>query len=403
MRWLYMFITAIALAWNAGALAQNSGDVFKIGVLTDLSGVYSYVVGRGSVEAVRLAVEDAGGKVLGKRIEVIAGDDQNKPDIAAALARKWIDVDKVNVIVAGGGSATTIAVLNVANEKKRTLLVAGAGSSDITGKLCSPYATHWIFDTYGLASSVGKAVVAQGGKTWFFITADYAFGHALERDTSRFVEAGGGKVLGHARHPLGATDFGSFLLQAQASRAQIIGLANAGGDLVNSIKQAKEFGITKGGQRLAGLLLYVNDIQALGLETAQGTMGAASFYHDLNDQTKAWTKRYMERFPGGNLPNMTHAGAYAAVNHYLKAVAAAGTDDADVIGKKMRETPVNDFYNKNVKIRTDGRVLHDMMLWEAKSPKESTGPYDLFKIHQTLPGASVYRPESEGGCRLVEK
>lgn len=394
---------AALMSWSAGAFAQGSDDTFRIAVMADQNGVYSYVTGRGTVEAVKLAVEDAGGKVLGKHIEVLTGDDQNKPDIASSLVRRWIDVDHVNVILAGGGSATTIAAMNVAKEKNRTILVAGAGSSDITGKLCAMNVTHWVFDTYGLAATVGKAVVAQGGKTWFFVTADYSFGQALERDTARFIEAGGGKVIGDAKHPLSSPDFASYLLQARSSGAQVVGFANAGADLVNSIKQAREFGLAQNGQRLVGLLLYVNDVQALGLETADGILGAASFYHDMSDATKAWTKRYMANFPGPNIPNMTHAGAYAAVFHYLKAVAAAGTDNAEVVGKKMREMPVNDFYNKDVKIRTDGRVLHNMMLWQAKSTKESTGPFDLLKILQTVPGAEVFRPESEGDCPLVKK
>jgi branched-chain amino acid transport system substrate-binding protein len=403
MRLLRAFAAAAALAWSGGAIAQDSGEAFKIAVLADMTGVYSYVTGRGTVEAVRLAVDDAGGKVLGKRIEILTGDDQNKPDIAAALVRKWIDVDHVNVILAGGGSTTTIAALNIAKEKDKTLLVAGAGSSDITGKLCGLNVTHWVFDTYGLASSVGKAVVADGGKTWFFVTADYTFGKALERDTAKFIEAGGGKVLGDAKHPLNTPDFSSYLFQAKGSDAQVIGFANAGGDLVTALKQAQEFNIPQEAQRLVGLLLYVNDVQSLGFDAAQGTLGVASFYHNMNDATREWTKRYMQRFPGGNIPNMTHAGAYAAVNHHLKAVAAAGTDATDVIGKKMRETPVNDFYNKDVKIRTDGRVLHNMMLWQAKSRKESTDPYDLLAIRQTVPGAEAFRPESEGDCPLVKR
>ena len=400
MHKIHALIAAAATACSFGAQAQKADDVFRIGIMNDQSGVYSYVTGRGAVEAARLAIEDRGGKILGKRIEVVVGDDQNKADVASTLARRWIDVDKVDVILSGGGSAATIAVMNVAKEKNKTLLVAGAGSSDITGKLCSANVTHWVFDTFGLASSVGKAVVADGGKTWFFITADYSFGQALERDTTRFIEAGGGKVLGTARHPLSAPDFSSFLLQAQASKAQVVGLANAGGDLVNAVKQANEFGLTKT-QRLAGLLLYVNDIQALGPKTAAGTIGVASFYHDQSDATRAWTKRYQDRFPGNNIPNMTHAGAYAAINHYLKAVEAVGSDDTAAVAAKMRELPVNDMYNKNVRIRTDGRVLHDMMLWQAKTPAESKGPFDLLQIRQTVPGAQAFRPESEGGCPLV--
>ncbi|MGB3864547.1 MAG: ABC transporter substrate-binding protein [Xanthobacteraceae bacterium] len=401
MRFLKLLTAAAVLALSGPAFAQSTGGTLKIGVIPDMNGVYAYVTGRGTVEAARLAVEDAGGSVLGKKIEVLVADDQNKPDIAAGIVRKWIDVDGVDVILAGGGSATTIAELNIVKEKNKTMLIAGAGSSDLTGKLCTINSTHWVFDTFGLASSVGKAVVADGGKSWFFITADYTFGHAMQRDTTRFIEAGGGKVLGEARHPLNTADFSSFLLQAKSSGAQVVGFANAGGDLVNSIKQAQEFQLPQGGQRLVGLLLYVNDIQSLGFDSAKSIMGAASFYHDKNEETRAWTKRYMEKFPGNNIPNMTHAGAYAAVNHYLKAVKAVGSLDAAAVGNKMRELPVNDFYNKNVRIRTDGRVLHDMMLWQAKSKEESKGPYDLLRIVQTVPGTEAFRPESEGNCPLV--
>lgn len=404
MRCLKILTAAAVLALSGPALAQSTtGGTLKIGVIPDMNGVYAYVTGRGTVEAVRLAVEDAGGSVLGKKVEVLVADDQMKPDVAAAVVRRWIDVDGVEVVLAGAGSATTIAELTVVKEKNKTLLIAGAGSSDLTGKLCAINSTHWVFDTFGLASSVGKAVVADGGKTWFFITADYAFGHAMQRDAARFIEAGGGKVLGEARHPLNTADFSSFVLQAKSSGAQVVGLANAGGDLVNAIKQAQEFQLPQGGQRLAGLLLYVNDIQSLGFESSKSIVGAASFYHDKDDETRAWTKRYVERFPGNNIPNMTHAGAYAAVYHYLKAVKAAESLDPTVVGKKMRELPVNDFYNKNVRIRTDGRVLHDMMLWQAKTKEESTGPFDLLRIIRTVPGTEVFRPESEGDCPLVKK
>lgn len=402
MRLSHLFSTAILAASVVGPSALAADDVVRIGVLTDQNGSYAYVAGRGTIEGVNLAVEDFGGKVNGKRIEVITGDDQNKPDVAAGIARKWIDVDGVNVILAGGGTAATIAALNVTKEKKRTMLAVGAGSSDITGKLCSLYTTHWSFDTYGLASTLGKAVVDTGGKSWFFIAADLAFGQSFVRDTTRFVEAGGGKVVGVAKHPFGTADFASFLLAAQASKASVVALANAGGDTVTAIKQANEFGITQGGQQLVGLLVFVNDIQALGLKTAQGTSGAGSFYHNLNDETKAWTKRYMARFPGNNLPNMNHAAAYAATKHYLESVAATKTEDADQVGEKMRELPVNDFYNKNVKIRRDGRVLQDMMLWRAKSPAESKDPLDLFTIVKTVPGAQAFRPESEGNCPLIK-
>jgi branched-chain amino acid transport system substrate-binding protein len=391
------------LAGASGAAAQVSDDAVRIGVMSDQSGVYSYSTGRGTIEAVKLAIADFGGKILGKPIEFVTGDDQDKPDVANAMARKWIDQDKVDVVLAGGSTRTTMAVLNVVTEKDRTLLVSGSGSPDITGKLCHPNVTHWAFDTYSLASTVGRSVAAQGGKSWFFITVDLSIGQALERDTAKFIEAGGGKVLGDVRHPPNSPDFASFLLAAQSSRAQIVGLANAGSDLVNTIKQAGEFGMTDGGQRLAALFMYVNDVQSLGLAVAQNTLGATSFYHNLNDTTRAWTARYRQAFPGNNLPNMVQAGAYAAVTHYLKAVQAAGTDAAAPVGKKMREMPVNDFFNKDVVIRADGRVLPDMMLWRAKTPQESTGPIDLLAILETVPGARAFRPEAESGCPLLKK
>ena len=399
MRSFRFVSAAIALALVTPSFAQKAEDVFRIGVIADMSGPFSYLTGRGSVEAVKLAIEDAGGKVLGKRIELVMGDDQNKPDVAATLVRRWFDSDKVDLVMNGGGSAVTIAEMNVAKEKNKTFLISGAGSSDITGKLCHPNITHWAFDTFGLASTVGRAVVAEGGKSWYFLTIDYALGQAIQRDTTRFIEASGGKVLGSARHPIGAGDFSSFLLQAQASKAQVLGLATAGNDLLTAIRQAHEFGLTKN-QRLVGLLLYVNDIQALGLPTAKGLLGVTSFYHDQSDAARAWSKRYMDRM-SGSIPSMAQAGAYASVNHYLKSVEAIGTIDAAAVAKKMRELPVNDMYNKNVRIRTDGRVLHDMMLWEAKGPSESKGPTDLIAVRKVLPGDEAFRPESEGGCPLV--
>lgn len=403
MRLIGLLSFAAALMPAAAATAQTSDGVFKIGILTDQNGIYSYVTGRGTVEAVRLAVADNGGKVLGRTIEVLVADDQNKADIASSIARRWFDEDKVDVILAGAGSAAAIAIVNVAKEKNKTVLMSGPGSSDLTGKLCTPVSTHWAWDTYALAASVAKAVVEDGGKSWFFVTADYSFGHALERDATRFIETGGGKVVGVARHPLGSPDFSSYLVTARGSGASVIGLANAGGDLVNTIKQAGEFGIAQGGQRLAGLLLYVNDIQALGLPVARGIVGAASFYHDQSEETRAWTARYVQRFPGNNIPNMVHAGAYAAVNHYLKAAQAAGTVAAEPVNQKMREMPVNDFYNKNVRLRGDGRVLHDMMLWQTKLPDESKGPFDLLSIRKTIPGSEAFRSEGESECPLLKK
>lgn len=403
MRFARTIVAAAALSGVGGALAQSTTEPFRIGVLTDQNGIYSYVTGRGSLEAVRLAVADNGGKVLGRTVEVLAADDQNKADVAASIARRWIDEEKVDVILAGAGSAAAIAIVNVGRDKNRTVLMSGPGSSDLTGKLCTPVSSHWAWDTYALSSSVAKAVVQDGGKNWFFITADYSFGQALERDATRVIEGNGGKVVGVARHPLGAPDFSSYLLTARGSGASVIGLANAGGDLVNTIKQAGEFGIAQGGQRIAGLLLYVNDIQTLGLPVTRGIVGVSSFYHDQTDETKAWTARYAQRFPGNNIPNMVHAGAYAAVNHYLKAAQAVGTAEAEAVNKKMRELPVNDFYNKNVTLRADGRVMHDMMLWQTKTPEESKGPFDLLAIRSTIPGAQAFRPESESKCPLLKK
>ncbi len=395
-----LLLTSVGLAASGVARAQGTGKPFKIGVMADQNGIYSDVTGRGTVEAARLAVEDAGGAVLVRPVQVLVGDDQNKADVSSGLARHWIDEDGVEAIVVGGGSGPAMAVLAVAKEKNTTVLMSGPGSSDITGPLCATVSTHWAFDTYGLSSTVGKAVVQDGGRKWFFITADYSFGIALERDATRVIKAGGGTVVGSARHPVGTSDFSSYLLAARQSGADVIGLANAGSDLVNSIKQAQEFGLTRNGQRLAGLLLYVNDIQALGLEASRGTVGATSFYHDQTDATRAWTKRYDANFPG-HIPNMVQAGSYAAVNHYLKAVKAIGTSEAIAVGKQMRATPVNDFYNHDIRIRTDGRVLQDMMLWYAKTPAESKGKTDLLALTQTVPGSEVYRPETEGGCPLV--
>jgi branched-chain amino acid transport system substrate-binding protein len=397
---LSTFTAAALVLFGSQAIAQNADNVFRVGVIGDMSGPFSHITGRGSVEAVKLAIEDAGGKAMGKRIEVLTGDDQNKPDVAAVLVRKWFDVDRVDVVVSGSGSAAAFAEMTIAKEKDKTLLLSGAGSSDITGKLCHRNITHWAFDTYGLASTVGRSVVADGGNTWYFITIDYALGHTIERDTTKVIEDNGGKVLGSVRHPIGASDMSSFLLQAQASKAQVIGLATAGTDLINSIKAANQFGITKN-QRLAGLLLYVNDVQALGLPMANGLVGVTSFYHDQNEATRAWTKRYMERFPGKNIPNMVQAGAYSAMNHYLKTVNTVGTSESGAVSKKMRETPVNDMYNNNVQIRQDGRVLHDMMQWQAKSPQESTGPNDLLSIRKTIPGKLAFRSEADSECPLL--
>jgi branched-chain amino acid transport system substrate-binding protein len=394
----WSMVIAAALALAAGTA---HADTLKIGVLTDMSGPYADVVGEGTVVATKLAVEDMGGKVLGMPIEVISADTQNKPDVASTLARKWLDDEHVDVLVGGSSSAAGLAIQEVAREKQHIFLITDSASSDFTGKACSPFGIQFSYDTYALSNGTARAMVKQGGDTWFFLTVDYAFGYALERDATKFVEAAGGKVLGDVRHPLNASDFSSYLLQAQASKAKVIGLANASTDTVNAIKQASEFGITEGGQKLAALLIFITDIESLGLKAAHGLVLTDSFYWDLNDKTRAWSKRFMALH--GKVPTMTQAGAYSAVLHYLQAVKAAGTKDPKTVVAKMKATQVNDMNNNNVEIRPDGRVLHTMYLMQVKSPAESKYPHDVYTVLQTIPGAEAYRPMSEGGCPLVKQ
>ncbi|MGO9683675.1 MAG: ABC transporter substrate-binding protein [Beijerinckiaceae bacterium] len=396
-------MSAVALSVMATvAHAQGTGDVIRIGILNDQSGPYADVGGKGSVIAAKLAVEEFGGKLLGKRIEVIAADHQNKPDIASAIARQWIDTESVDVIADGAGSSAGLAIQQVTRDSGRIFIISAPASSDFTGKSCSPTGFHFTYDTYALANGTAKALVKQGGDTWFFITADYAFGHALERDTSAFVVAGGGKVLGSVKVPLNTNDFSSALLQAQASKAKVIGLANAGTDTINAIKQSAEFGIVRGGQRLAGLLVFITDVQALGLQTAQGLVITNSFYWDLTDKTRAWTQRYMAQ-SDGRVPTMIHAGTYSGVLHYLRAAKAANSTDPKVIAAKMHEMPINDMYNDDVRIRPDGRVLHKMFLMQVKSPAESKVKYDDYKLLAETPGDQAFRPMEEGHCPYLEK
>jgi len=396
-------MSAVALTVMATvAHAQGTGDVIRIGILNDQSGPYADVGGKGSVTAAKLAVEEFGGKLLGKRIEVIAADHQNKPDIASAIARQWIDTESVDVIADGAGSSAGLAIQQVTRDSGRIFIISAPASSDFTGKACSPTGFHFTYDTYALANGTAKALVKQGGDTWFFITADYAFGHALERDTSAFVVAGGGKVLGSVKVPLNTNDFSSALLQAQVSKAKVIGLANAGTDTINAIKQSAEFGIVRGGQRLAGLLVFITDVQALGLQTAQGLVITNSFYWDLTDKTRAWTQRYMAQ-SDGRVPTMIHAGTYSGVLHYLRAAKAANSTDPKVIAAKMHEMPINDMYNDDVRIRPDGRVLHKMFLMQVKSPAESKVKYDDYKILAETPGDQAFRPMEEGHCPYLEK
>jgi branched-chain amino acid transport system substrate-binding protein len=394
----------VAAIVAAGAFAQGkiSDDVVKIGVLTDMSGLYADVGGQGAVVAAKMAIEDAGGKVLGKPIELISADHQNKADIAANKAREWFDTQKVDMMAELLNSAVGLAVQKVGAEKKRVTMNSGAASSRLSGADCSPYGVHWTYDTYALAHGTGQTMVKQGGDSWFFLTSDYAFGHSLEKDTSDVVKANGGKVLGAVRHPLNSSDFSAFLLQAQGSKAKVIGLANAGGDTINSVKQANEFGITKGGQQLAGLLVFDTDIDSIGLDMAQGMFLTTGFYWDLNDDTRKWSKRFSERHKG-KMPTMVQAGVYSQVLHYLKAVQAAGTDDADAVMKKMRETPINDILAKNGKLREDGRMVHDMYLMQVKKPSESKAKWDYMKLVQTIPGDQAFKALKDSDCPLIKK
>jgi branched-chain amino acid transport system substrate-binding protein len=384
------------------ARAQISGDAIRIGVLNDQSTVFAANGGAGSVVAARLAAEDFGGSVLGKRIEIIFADHQNKADIAGATARRWIDNDGIDMIADGASSAAGLAIQQVAREKKRIFVITGSATTELTGKACSPYGFHFNYDTYALANGTGRALSQQGGDSWYFITADYTFGHALERDTTRFIREGGGRVLGSARHPLNTTDFSSFLLQAQSSRAKVIGLATSGDDLSNAVKQAAEFGITRRGQRLAALLFFISNVEALGLEAAQGLTLTTSFYWDLNDRTREWQRRFGAAH-GGHPATMIHAGTYSGVRHYLRAVEAAGTDDADKVAEQMRRMPVEDMYNNGVAIRADGRVLHDMYLAEVKKPSESQGPNDFYRILTRIPGEQAFMPLEQSECPLVTR
>ncbi len=387
---------------GCGHAAQAAGDVIRIGVLNDQSGVFADNGGVGSIVAARLAAEDFGNSILGKRIEIIAADHQNKPDTASSIAREWFDRLGVDLIADGAASSAGFAILGVVNEKGKIFVVSGPGASDFTGKACSPQSFHFNYDTYALSKITSKAITEAGGKNWFFVTADYAFGHALERDSAKFIQAAGGRVVGSARHPLNTMDFSSFLLQAQASKADVVGLATSGKDVQTAIKQAGEFGLVQGGQQLAGLLVFITDVHALGLKTAHGLQITTSFYWDVNDQTRAWTKRFTAAH-GGRVPSMIHAGTYSGVRHYLAAMKAAGTDDPKVVAAKMREMPVDDMYNQATKIRPDGRVLHDMYLVQVKEPSDSKYQYDYYKVVTKVPGEEAFRPLSESECSLVKK
>jgi branched-chain amino acid transport system substrate-binding protein len=393
---------AVAAALGTGAAqAQVSDGMIKIGVLTDMSSLYTDLAGAGSVAAAKMAVEDSGIEKRGYKVEIISADHLNKADVGSGIARQWYDVDKVDVIVDTPNSGVALAVSQITKDKGKVFLVSGAASSDLTGKACTPNTVHWTYDTWMLANGTGGAIVKTGGDSWFFVTADYAFGHALERDTEAVVLKSGGKVLGKVRAPLNTQDFSAFLLQAQASKAKIIGLANAGGDTTNSIKQAAEFGIVKGGQNLAGLLVFLTDIHALGLPTAQGLIVTNTFYWDQNDQTRAFAKRFAERDKGIH-PTMVHAGVYSAVTHYLKAVEALKSDDGTKVVAKMKEMPTDDPLFGKGTIRVDGRKIHPAYLVEVKKPAESKGPWDYYKIRTTIPADQAFRPLKDGECPLVK-
>jgi branched-chain amino acid transport system substrate-binding protein len=398
-----IFGALLASLWSLGALADDK--IVKIGVLTDLSSLYADLGGPGSTLAAQMAVEDSGLTTKGWTIDVISGDHQNKPDIGVGIARKWFDEDKVDVIADVPNSGVALAVAAVVKEKDGVYLNSGAASSDLTGRACTPNTIHWTYDTYTLANGTGKAVVKAGGDTWFFITADYAFGHALQRDTSAVVEANGGKILGSVNVPLNTPDFSSFVLQAQASGAKIIGLANAGGDTTNSIKQAHEYGIAGGGQKLAALLLFISDVNALGLVIAQGLQFTETFYWDMNDGTRAFSKRFVERMKNHAEPTMVQAGVYGSLIHYFKALEAFGGnphDGAKVVAK-MKEMPTDDpLFGKGM-IRIDGRTIHPAYLFQVKSPAESKYPWDYYKLIATIPAEEAFRPLAESQCPLAKK
>jgi branched-chain amino acid transport system substrate-binding protein len=391
-------VTGVSLP--AARAAGISDDVIRIGFITDMSGVYSDIDGKAGTEAIKMAIADFGGEINGKKIELLTADHQNKADVASSRAREWFDQQHLDMLVGGTNSGTALAMAGVAAQKKKPFIAIGAGASDLTNAQCSPYTVHYAYDTVALARGTGSAVVKDGGKSWFFLTADYAFGQALERDTANVVKAEGGEVKGSVRVPLGASDFSSFLLQAQASKAQILGLANAGGDTINSIKAANEFGVTKT-MKMAGLLVFINDIHALGLQATQGLYLTDGWYWDQSDASRAWSKRFEAKV--NRKPSMLQAADYSATMFYLNAVKATGTDDADTVMKWMKSNKINDFYAKNGTVREDGRMVYDMYLMQVKKPSESKYPWDYYKVVATLPGDQIFTKLSESTCPLIKK
>ncbi|GIZ50119.1 ABC transporter substrate-binding protein [Noviherbaspirillum aridicola] len=393
---------ALSLAFSQGAGAQVSDDAVRIGLLLDMSSLYADITGPGSVAAAQMAIDDFGGKVLGKNIQLVYADHQNKADIAANKAREWFDRDKVDAILDVAASGPALAVAPIAREKNRITVFSGPGSVRLTNDACTPVTVHYAYDTFALANSTARAVVQNGGDSWFFLTADYTFGTTLEKDATDVIQANGGKVVGSVRHPLNASDFSSFLLRAQSSGAKVVGLANAGGDTINAIKGAHEFRLTASGkQRLAGLLVYINDIHTLGLEAAQGMLLTTGFYWDRNEETRKWARRFFEKTK--KMPNMSQAGLYSSVLHYLNAVRAAGTDETGAVMARMKQTPVNDVFARNGRIREDGRMVHDMFLYEVKKPSESRYPWDYYKEVAVIPADKAFQPLSQSACPLVKK
>jgi len=397
MKTIAAAITSTAIAFAPHASAQMSGDTVKIGFITDLSGLYADIDGTGGIEAIKMAIADFGGKVNGKKIELLTADHQNKADIAANKAREWIDQDGVDMLIAGTNSAVALAMNKIAADKKKPIMVVSAGSSRVTNEECTPYTVHYSYDTIALSKVAGSAIVKQGGDSWYFLTADYAFGAALEKDASEVVKASGGKVLGSVKAPLNTSDFSSYMFQAQASKAKILGLANSGGDTINSIKSANEFGITKSMQ-LAGLLMFITDIHALGLQVSQGMYLADAWYWDTNADTRAWAKRYFEKMK--KEPSSTQAADYSATMTFLKAVQAAGTDNGEKVIAQMKSSKINDMFAKNGYIRPDGRMVHDMYLMQVKKPSESKYPWDYYNIISVVPGDQAFATKAESKCPL---
>ena len=392
-----IFIASVGIGYSAAASAQISNDTIKIGFITDMSGVYADVDGPAGAESIKMAIADMGGMVNGKKIEFIAADHQNKADIAASKAREWFDQQGVDMIIGGSNSATNLAMAKVAADKKKPFIAIGAGTARLTNEECTAYTIHYAYDTVALARGTSGALVKQGYKDWFFLTADYVFGISLEKDASDVVKSSGGRVMGSVRHPLAASDFSSFLLQAESSKAQVLGLANAGGDTINSIKAANEFGINKK-MKLAGMLMFVNDIHALGLGLTQGMYLTDGWYWDTNEETRAWSKKFMAK--NKKAPSMVHAADYSATNFYLNAVKAIGSDDGDKVMAKMKSTKVNDFFAKNGVVRPDGRMVHDMSLMQVKTPAESKYEWDYYKLIQVIPGDQAFVTKAETKCAL---